>query len=74
MNNNANNENKQQEVFLTANYIAKYMQVSRPTVIRWVDEQGLPAIRIGREYRFKKDDFFRWMEKFRLNSTTDQEE
>jgi excisionase family DNA binding protein len=42
--------------FLTADEVLGYLQVSLRTVYRLVKEGKLPAVRVGRQWRFQKDD------------------
>jgi len=42
--------------FYTINQIAELLQVHRETVRRWILDEQLDAIMIGREYRISKSD------------------
>lgn len=41
---------------MTVEQVADLMQVTQPTVYRWVREGALPATRIGRTLRFSRED------------------
>lgn len=41
---------------MTTEQVAELMQVTPPTVYRWVKEGALPAHKIGRTLRFKRTD------------------
>lgn len=41
---------------MTVEQVAELMQVTQPTVYRWVREGQLPATRIGRTLRFSRPD------------------
>lgn len=41
---------------MTVEQVAEMMQVTQPTVYRWVREGQLPATRIGRTLRFSRGD------------------
>lgn len=41
---------------MTVEQVAEMMQVTQPTVYRWVREGALPATRIGRTLRFSRGD------------------
>ena len=55
----AQNTNAQ---YLTLEQTAEIMQVDARTVRNWVKDQGLPALRVGREYRFRRDTVLEWLE------------
>ncbi len=51
---------------MTIEEVAAYMQVSRFTVYRLAKGQSIPATKIGRQWRFQKEEIDRWMrEQFR---------
>lgn len=41
---------------LTAAEVATAFRVSRQTVIRWATDGVIPAVRIGRDWRFRRVD------------------
>ncbi|MCL6096064.1 MAG: helix-turn-helix domain-containing protein [Patescibacteria group bacterium] len=45
------------EEFLTTKYISELLKVHVLTVRRWIDNGMLPAYKIGKEFRIKKEDF-----------------
>jgi excisionase family DNA binding protein len=48
------------EEYLTAKQVAKYLQVKPLTIYQWARTEKIPAVKIGRIWRFKKgviDDF-----------------
>jgi PTS system nitrogen regulatory IIA component len=45
---------------LRARDVAKWLDVSEPTVYRWVRERGLPAHRMGEQYRFNRVELQEW--------------
>ncbi len=50
--------------YLTIEDVAKLLRVSKPTVRRAVQKQGLPALRLGeRVWRFKRADVEEWIDK-----------
>ncbi len=48
---------------LTVREVADYLRVSRVTVWRWCQEGILPASRIGRNWRIRRDDLLQLLEK-----------
>ena len=49
------------ERLLTIDEVAAYMQVSRFTVHRLAKEHSIPASKIGRQWRFQKEEIEQWM-------------
>ncbi|WP_417516536.1 methylation-associated defense system helix-turn-helix domain-containing protein MAD1 [Marinobacter sp.] len=47
--------------WLSVSEIAKYLGVSNDTVYRWIDKQTMPAHRVGRAWKFKKDEVDDWV-------------
>lgn len=43
------------EEYLNAKQVAKYLQVKPLTVYQWAKTNKIPAVKIGRIWRFKKD-------------------
>ncbi len=43
------------EEYLNAKQVAKYLQVKPLTVYQWARTNKIPAVKIGRIWRFKKD-------------------
>lgn len=48
--------------WLSVDEICKYLGVSKDTVYKWIDKQGMPAHRMGRLWKFKKDQVDAWVE------------
>ena len=42
--------------------VAAHLGVSKDTVYRWVDTQGLPAHRVGRLFRFRLSQVDEWVQ------------
>ena len=42
--------------------VAAHLQVSKDTVYRWVDTQGLPGHRVGRLFRFRLSQVDEWVQ------------
>jgi len=51
------------EEYLTAKQIAKYLQVKPLTVYQWARTNKIPAVKIGRIWRFKKEVIDSFLEK-----------
>ena len=46
---------------MTIDEVAEYMRVSRFTVYRLAKNRFIPATKIGRQWRFQKEEIFRWV-------------
>jgi len=51
-----------EEGFLTTEEVLEYLQVNLRTVYRLVKAGKLPAVRVGRQWRFRKRDIDAWLE------------
>jgi len=50
------------EAFLTTEEVLEYLQVTQRTVYRLIKAGRIPAVRVGRQWRFRKQDVDRWLE------------
>lgn len=48
--------------WLSVDEICRYLGVSKDTVYRWIDRFGMPAHRMGRLWKFKKNQVDAWIE------------
>ncbi len=54
------------ESLLTTDDVLGYLRVNARTVYRLIREGDLPAVRIGRQWRFRQRDIDRWVEAQRI--------
>jgi len=47
--------------WLSINEICKYLGISKDTVYKWIDRHEMPAHRMGRLWKFKKDGVDEWV-------------
>jgi excisionase family DNA binding protein len=47
--------------WLSVDEMSKYLGVSNDTVYRWIDRHKMPAHRMGRLWKFKKDEVDEWV-------------
>jgi excisionase family DNA binding protein len=50
------------DVFLTTGEVLEYLQVNLRTVYRLINAGKIPAVRVGRQWRFRKADIDYWLE------------
>jgi excisionase family DNA binding protein len=50
------------ESFLTTEEVLEYLQVNLRTVYRLIKAGKIPAVRVGRQWRFRKGDIDAWLE------------
>ena len=53
---------------MTVQEVARYLRVHAITVYRMIRLGELPAIRVGRGWRFKKDEIDSWLHRHESNS------
>jgi excisionase family DNA binding protein len=51
------------EAFLTTEEVLAYLQVNLRTVYRLIDSGKLPAVRVGRQWRFRRRDIDAWLDR-----------
>ena len=51
------------EKLMTLEEVADYLRLSKDTVYRMASAGKLPASKVGSQWRFRKDDVDRWLEK-----------
>jgi len=57
------------EVFLTTEEVLEYLQVNLRTVYRLIKAGKIPAVRVGRQWRFRKRDIDAWLDSQRARGT-----
>ena len=50
------------EVFLTTEEVLEYLKINLRTVYRLIKAGKIPAVRVGRQWRFRKSDIDAWLE------------
>lgn len=49
------------ESFLTTAAVAKWLGVAPRTICLWAECREIPAIKIGRQWRFREGELFDWL-------------
>lgn len=47
--------------WLSINEIRDHLGVSSDTIYKWIDRHGMPAHRMGRLWKFKKEEVDKWV-------------
>lgn len=47
--------------WLSIEEIGEYLGMKRDTINKWIREKGMPAVKIGRSWKFKKDEVDEWV-------------
>ena len=47
--------------WLSVDEIGDYLGVKRDTIYKWISERGMPAHKIGRLWKFKRDEVDGWV-------------
>ena len=53
--------------FLTTDEVLDYLKVTSRTIYRLIRAGDLPAVRIGRQWRFRQCDLDAWLERHRAH-------
>ena len=56
------------DAFLTTEEVLEYLQVNLRTVYRLIKAGRIPAVRVGRQWRFRKHDLDAWLELQRMRN------
>ena len=58
------------DVFLTTEEVLEYLQVNLRTIYRLIKAGKIPAVRVGRQWRFRKRDIDAWLDSQRPGAST----
>jgi excisionase family DNA binding protein len=50
-----------QDRWLSVDEIALYLGVKRDTVYKWIDRKQMPAHKVGRLWKFRKEEIDEWV-------------
>lgn len=56
------------ETLLNVQEVAEFLRVNATTVYTWARQGQLPAIKIGRRWRFRQSDLEMWLDQNRQDS------
>lgn len=52
-----------QDTLLNVKQVAQYLQLKESTIYSWAQDGKIPAIKIGRTWRFRRADLDTWLER-----------
>jgi excisionase family DNA binding protein len=52
-----------QDTLLNVKQVAQYLQLKESTIYSWAQDGKIPAIKIGRTWRFRRMDLDSWLER-----------
>lgn len=52
-----------QNALLNVKQVAQYLQLKESTIYSWAQDGKIPAIKIGRTWRFRRADLESWLER-----------
>jgi excisionase family DNA binding protein len=58
--------------WLSVDEIGAHLGIKRDTVYKWINEKALPAHKIGRLWKFKKDEVDHWVRGGNANDVSDR--
>jgi excisionase family DNA binding protein len=58
---------------LTIEEVASYLRLKTQTIYRWAQGSRIPAVKLGKEWRFRKSIIDRWLEEQMLAGNPDFE-
>jgi excisionase family DNA binding protein len=59
--------------WLSVDEVAEYLGVSKDTVYAWVTHKGMPGYKVGRFWKFKREDVDTWVREGGAASASDED-
>ena len=50
------------DTLLSVKQVAEYLQLNQTTIYAWAQQGKLPAIKVGRSWRFRRKDLEAWLD------------
>jgi excisionase family DNA binding protein len=57
--------------WLSVDEIAEYLGIKRDTAYKWISEKHMPAHKLGRLWKFKKEEIDEWVKSGSAGETAD---
>jgi excisionase family DNA binding protein len=55
---------------LTLEEVAHYLRLKPQTIYKWAQEKRIPAVKLGKEWRFRKSILDRWLDEQMLGENS----
>jgi excisionase family DNA binding protein len=55
------NRSTREDRWLSVEEIAEHVGVTKDSIYRWIERRGLPAHKVGKLWKFKKDEVDEWV-------------
>jgi excisionase family DNA binding protein len=55
-------ESRPSNEILTIEEVAAYLRLTPQTIYKWAQEKRIPAVKLGKEWRFRKSILDRWLD------------
>jgi excisionase family DNA binding protein len=52
-----------EDTLLNVKQVAQYLQLKESTIYSWAQDGKIPAIKIGRTWRFRRSDLDAWLQR-----------
>jgi excisionase family DNA binding protein len=62
MNNHRRGGSLPDNEILTLEEVATYLRLKPQTIYKWAQEQRIPAVKLGKEWRFRRSVIDRWLD------------
>ena len=56
-----------QNDILTVEEVAEYLRLQPQTIYKWAQDKRIPAVKLGKEWRFRKTILDRWLDEQMLS-------
>lgn len=56
---------------MTVEEVARYLRLKPQTIYKWAQEKRIPAVKLGKEWRFRKRILDEWLDGQILDNRTD---
>ena len=53
---------------MTLEEVALYLRLKPQTIYKWAQEKRIPAVKLGKEWRFRRSILDRWLDEQMLNA------
>ena len=59
-------DNQSEDRFMTTQELMKFLGLSRTKIWSLINSEGLPAFKLGGDYRYRMSEIVQWMENYRI--------